>query len=267
MRGHILAGLLPLATSACMTAQMMESVSLDAGRPVLYDAHPETVTVAAKDALHDEKLPLHAVTSTDTTRRMLLAGRSRSPFSNGEWVRLLIESPDTLRASVRVVSRSGALLDVFHRDRAPLMLRQLDARLAPTAVLVPGSRVRVQTAQPVSPLIGELVSAHRGSLEVRPLAREPVSQVALADVTRLSIHRGNYRHVKEGAIVGSLLGVVAGAVYAGGQTKANDPFADLAQFSGALVGLMAGFVVGAALGSQMKTDVWSDLDVTRLRQR
>jgi hypothetical protein len=218
--------------------------------------------VAARAALGDEKLKLYGVNRLDSATRMVLGGREMGLFTNGEWVRLVVTGTGADTGMVRVLSRSGYALDLRHSSRAPYVLRQLDARLDPAAVLVAGNRVRAQLGPRA--VTGELALIDRDSLRLQSAMDAAGTPLALADVTRLSIHRGSRRHTREVALAGALAGAIVGLVLSN-ESAQDQWLGDLHRLIGLQLGMLAGFVVGAGVGSQVRTDIWSDLDMARLR--
>jgi hypothetical protein len=253
-----------LPTTGCLTAAMMEQESLTAGQPVAYAADPDTVVTAARLALSDRGLDLHGVSRPDTTTRLVLGAKPAGPFTYGAWMRLAISAGDSGATALRVVSRSRSLLDLFHQDASPTLLQALDARLAPTAVLVPRTHVRLVVSGHA--IEGELTDVRDDALIVRdPTAAE--TAVPLGDLARASVLRGRLSNAKEMMLVGSVIGGFAGLLIANANTRPNELFAGLERLSGTMAGSLVGAVAGGIIGSRIKTAIWSDLDVRRLRSR
>lgn len=264
MRALLAVAVLCVSTAACVTTAMMERESLTAGTPALYAASPETVAAAARAALSADRFDVHGVDRPDTSTRVVLGSRAPGLFASGEWLRFAI-SGSARSAEVRVVSRSGSLLDVFHRDRAPLLLRALDERLDPNAVLVPGATVRLVDVTTRRAIIGELTHRSGDSLMLRRPGAGDTSLV-LGELARAAVLRGRTGSAREFALVGMVVGGLIGFAIASANTSQDDWFRGLEQMSGASAGALVGLVAGGVLGAQVRTPMWSDVDVRGLRR-
>jgi len=243
---------------------MMERQSLTAGTAVLYAAHPDSITSAARTVLSSRRVDLQLQSRPDTATTMILGGRPMGLLSNGEWIRFVITPTTRDTALVRLVVRSGYLLGSAKPGRTPLLFQALDARLDPRAVLVPGTRIRLQGARPgLGTLLGEFRRWGRDSL-VLERHDGTATSVALGELARVSVMRGEYNHISEFGAIGSLLGYVVGLGLP--ESSTSDDWFGLERLKRAMGGAVIGMVAGAFLGSLARTPVWSDVDVTRLRR-
>ncbi|MCH7511680.1 MAG: hypothetical protein IIB19_04860 [Chloroflexi bacterium] len=97
--------------------------------------------------------------------------------------------------------------------------------------------------------------------------------LSLNSVTKLEVGRGQKSYTVEGAIIGLLVGGVAGALigYASyGECESRGllacwPGPEFAALVGGLVGGLGGGAVGALIGSSVKTDRWKEVPLSQLR--
>ncbi len=90
----------------------------------------------------------------------------------------------------------------------------------------------------------------------------------LDSVTKLEVSQGQKRNTSEGALMGLLVGGVAGAVVAVAIYEECEPcFIDPATFpvAVAMAGVLGGVVTGAIIGSLIETDRWQEVQLHRLR--
>jgi hypothetical protein len=264
MRALLAITILAAPSTACVTAAMVEQESRELGTPAVYAADPESLVVAARATLNADRFEIYGVSRPDTATRVVLGGKPWGLFNYGEWVRLTISSSAAGTADVRVVSRSGYALDVFHRTRAPFVLQSLDSRLDPAAVLVAGVHLVAQGSGRA--VEGELVGLRDDWLILRARAGVDTA-LALGDVTRASVLRGRVGQAREFALVAALLGSCIGFLIANESTRNGDWFAGLERLAGTMTGMSVGLLAGAVIGSEVKTPVWSDLNLQRLRAR
>jgi len=251
--------LLP-ALAGCASVGMMKELPPDAGRLALYAAPPDTLAAAAEQALTRQHVTV-ADTSRDDGARIVIGRRSPGLFSNGEYVRVRIAPDSGGLTAVRVVARSGYLLDLGYRDRAPHVLVAMDTQLGAAALGPwPGMRVRA-TPHGATPIIGTVARVSVDTLVLEGVAGSAPRILKLSALDGLAVNRGSYRHTREGALIGLLVGGVIGGLIGSANTDSGDPWAGLNIFAGISVGIGAGAVVGGALGAGARTEVWSPVPI------
>src|SRR5436309_6903077 len=242
--------LLP-ALAGCASVGMMKELPPDAGRLALYAAPPDTVAAVAEQALTRQHVTV-ADTSRDDGARIVIGRRAPGLFSNGEYVRVRIAPDSGGRTAVRVVARSGYLLDLGYRDRAPRVLVAMDTQLGAAALGPwPGMRVRA-TPHGATPIIGTVARVSVDTLVLEGVGSAPRT-LKLGALDGLAVNRGSYRHTREGALIGLLVGGVIGGFIASANTD-SDPWAGLNILAGISVGIGAGAVVGGAMGAGARTE-------------
>lgn len=145
---------------------------------------------------------------------------------------------------------------------AVLLPLEAHGRLAAqeTRALAVGTRVRVAHASAccVSPQLGTLVSLNADSLVLRPDGSATPLALPRGAVRSVEYRRRTGSHIVGGAVVGLLVGGVAGAVIA--RAAECDPSctdeAGLAAMGGGATGALGGAVVGAIFGAIMPRTVW-----------
>jgi len=251
--------LLP-ALAGCASVGMMKELPPDAGRLALYAAPPDTLAAVAEQALTRQHVTV-ADTSRDDGARIVIGRRSPGLFSNGEYVRVRIAPDSGGLTAVRVVARSGYLLDLGYRDRAPHVLVAMDTQLGAAALGPwPGMRVRA-TPHGATPIIGTVARVSVDTLVLEGVAGSAPRILKLSALDGLAVNRGSYRHTREGALIGLLVGGVIGGLIGSANTDSGDPWAGLNIFAGISVGIGAGAVVGGALGAGARTEVWSPVPI------
>jgi len=244
--------LLP-ALAGCATVGMMKELPPDAGRLARYAAPPDTLAAVAEEAIRQQHL-LVVDTSRDAAARVVIGRRSPGLFSNGEYVRVRIAPDSGGLMAVRVISQSGYLLDLGHRDRAPRLLAGMDSQLGATALGPwPGMRVRA-TPRGGTAIVGTVVRMAPDSLILEGGAR-------IGALEGIAVSRGSYGHTRQGALIGLLVGGVIGGFIASASADSGDPWAGLNIVAGISLGIGAGAVVGGALGAGARTEIWSPVPI------
>jgi len=250
------------ALAGCVTVGMMKELPPDAGRLALYAAPPDTLVAVAEAAIRQQHLGV-ADTSRNAGARVVIGSRAPGLFSNGEFVRVRI-APDSAVSSlmaVRVVSQSGSLLDLGHRDGAPRLLVAMDAQLRATALGPwPGMRVRA-TPQGSNPILGAVLRVTPDTIVLEETPGSKPYTLQISALAGLDVSRGNYRHTREGALIGMFVGGLVGAAIGSATTNSGDPFQALNVFGGVLVGAAGGSLVGGLAGASMRTEVWSPVPI------
>jgi len=123
-----------------------------------------------------------------------------------------------------------------------------------------GDRVRLQ-APSVSggAVVGTLVSLQTDSLVVQGSAT--TWHFSLASITRLELNRGRKSHALSGAGIGLIVGVVVGVVW-GKQAGCDE---DMCVTGGAAVGGGGGALLGAVIGSLVRTERWAVIPLDHIR--
>jgi hypothetical protein len=129
-----------------------------------------------------------------------------------------------------------------------------------------GQWVRITAPQlGISKYSGTLVALDGDMLTVGTL------RVALVDVTRLDVYMGRKRNAGTGAVVGALVLGVPFTIFAVGLCES---FSGLASSNcdvvgvamrGLLIGGAAGALLGAGVGSLIKSDRWEEVPLDQLR--
>jgi hypothetical protein len=129
--------------------------------------------------------------------------------------------------------------------------------------IILGDRVRVTapTLGP-SPILGTVLDRRVDALILRRGSGDTIT-VPIASLARVEVSYGHHRHPFTGAIVGVASGAVIGGVL-GALSKDTGPlaFGRAGQIAvGVGVGSAAGTVVGAGIGAFVRTDRWHDAAV------
>lgn len=246
----LLLSLAAAPSCATVTAVMHEPVT--AGHLQRYAAAPDSLGEASLAALAAQGLQVER-DSTVADTRMIVARRSVGMTSWGEIDRVAI-TRGADATEVRILSRPVNALDFLHRDRSPRLYQAIDHELRDAGIRpVAGDRVRVTTAdgRSVTGVVREPV-AGTGPLSLEVAGA--VETLPRAGVARLEVERGSYRNGRTGALIGMLVGAVVGVVVAPDSDEWGTN-----RVAGFVLGSGAGFAVGAAAGSMVRTRVWSDL--------
>jgi hypothetical protein len=231
---HSLLALL-LALAGCATVGMMQQLPADAGEVARYAAPPDTLVAVAEEALGQQDLRIADSSAPDNLTRIVIASRSPGLLSNGELARVRIGPDSGGLTTVRVVTRSGYLLDWAHRNGAPRILQAIDARLV-LAALGPWPGMRVQAKPHVgSAVIGTVVRMTTDTLILQGGPDGAPRSFAISALDGLAVSRGSYRHTGEGVLIGALVGGVLGGLL--GKTESSDYFQGLSAISNVSWGL------------------------------
>ncbi len=133
-----------------------------------------------------------------------------------------------------------------------------------------GSRVRIQFHNGASTMMGSLLGIDSDSLRIVVGDDEPQS-VALAGIASLESQVGVRTHVRTGAVIGMLVGLVGGAILGYEfehplmQAEPTDPESvDGQPDTTLLFGIVGGLIgtgLGAGVGSLIETEAWEPLPV------
>ena len=134
-----------------------------------------------------------------------------------------------------------------------------------------GSRIRV-TAPTVGAdkLAGECVEVDATRLRVQAEEQASPMTISLTDVTRLEVSQGRKSNALKGLLIGSIVGVPAGAVLVllwttrGSDNPCSDYPAACAAGGAAVVGV-TGALVGLGIGALSKSERWEEVPLDRLR--
>src|SRR6266545_1340668 len=143
--------------------------------------------------------------------------------------------------------------------RHATMLLVAVAALAPrvaaqdTLAIEPGERVRLTLESRPSAVVGVLVTQDRDSLRVQPRADAPPVAFSREDVIGVDASLGRHGHAGTGALVGLLAGGVIGA--AEGSSCEGD-FLCPGPGGGALLLGGTGLLFGALIGVFVRTERW-----------
>ena len=232
--------LLP-ALVGCATVGTMKELPPNAGGLARYATSPDTLRIAAQEALTRQKLRIVDSSGGEAGSHVLVATSSR------RLVRVRI-APDSGRLStVWIVTRSRYLPG--QADGAPRLFEKIDTQLAPEALGPrPGMRVRA-TPHVDTTITGKVVRLTTDTLVLSRSADARIISIPARGA--LAMSRGSYGHWREGALIGTLLGAVVGTVIA------DTGFGGLSKLSGAIIGAGAGVLLGGAIGASLQTEVWS----------
>ena len=145
-----------------------------------------------------------------------------------------------------------------------LLFAALAGGLSPSYAQQPGDRIRLKTdSNPSAWLTGILVTEGADSMRVELAGHAPVA-VARGAVRQLEVSRSQRRAVGPGAIQGAAWGSLIGAVVAARgmakpcalHTAAAAVCGEKRILVGSGLGLTLGALVGAAIGSLIKTERW-----------
>lgn len=253
--------LLP-ALAGCATVTMMKDLPPDAGRLAWYAAPPETLVAVAEAAIQQQHLTI-ADTDRDDGARVVIGRRAPGLFSNGEFVRVRIAADSGNRdaMAVRIVSQSGYLLDLAHRDGAPSLFGAMDAQL-PGAALGPwpGMRVRA-TLRDSTDIVGAVMRVIADTIVLDGARGSGPHTLQIGALAGLKVSRGSYGHTRAGALIGVLVGSLVGAAIGSATTDSGDPFSGLNVAGGVFIGALGGGLVGGAVGASSRTEVWSPVPI------
>lgn len=128
-----------------------------------------------------------------------------------------------------------------------------------------GSKVRITSpAFGLSPRVGLLVSTAADTLFVRHAKKDSTMAIAVPNIARLEVSRGTHTRKAKGALIGLLIGGVAGAVigaasYSPASCNADTWCFDFGpEFGTTVLGVLGagvGTLIGAIVGSS-PTDTW-----------
>ncbi len=156
------------------------------------------------------------------------------------------------------------LVTLFVATSSPLAAQEAPVRR--------GALVRVK-APPQQPgwVVGTVVGWESESLLLEPEKPDRLrgTQLTLArdQITRLDVHRGRKRRTLLGAGIGGLVGAAAGvAIVAGicGGLGSDACTQSQVPIAGA-IGAGGGFLIGAGIGTLVKTDRWKAVPLDRVR--
>ena len=121
------------------------------------------------------------------------------------------------------------------------------------------SRVRVTTrSAPGLESVGALAAWDGTSLELSGSDFE-LETIPLSDLATLEISRGKKGHWVRGTLIGTVIGITAGLISAQNSTVDDYPLEPLADATGVFLSALSGMVLGAAVGSLIKTEKWEDV--------
>jgi hypothetical protein len=138
-----------------------------------------------------------------------------------------------------------------------------------TLAIEPGERVRLTLSSGPSDVVGVLVAQDRDSLRVQPQPDAPPLAFARAGVTGVEASLGRHGHAGTGAIVGLLAG---GAVGAALGSSCSGDFLCPGAGGGALLLGGTGLLFGALVGVFVRSERWEwvypeELGITILQTR
>jgi hypothetical protein len=112
---------------------------------------------------------------------------------------------------------------------------------------------------------GTFVGVHSDTMLLKIAEHQAEVHLPLTALRRLETPHGQKSRWAMGAGIGLLTGAVAGGVIGGASGASSDPdFAGLHAIAGFILGVPAGFVVGAIAGSFFKTDRWVAVPISAM---
>ena len=248
--------LLP-AVGGCATVGMMRALPPDAGQLAHYAASPDTLAAVATGAVRQQGLAVAEVTRPDTLTLVVIGQKPQGLFSDGEYVRFRMARDTGALTAVRVVTKPWDLLKLWRPERAPRLFQAMDTQLGAEAIGPwPGMRVRA-APRGGAPIVGNVVRVSKDTIVLQPGGGVAPQPFAVGDLGRLAVSRGSYGHARAGALIGLVVGGVVGAAI--GASTMDDPYVGLGGFLGFGIGGSAGVLLGGAVGSGIRTEVWSDV--------
>jgi hypothetical protein len=132
----------------------------------------------------------------------------------------------------------------------------------------PGQRVRVEApALFVGWRVGEVLSVERDTLHVRYArgqVRARIGAIPLASVTRVQARVERRSAVGKGVALGSLAGAAVGVMGVVAYVSGVDETVTIGQALGVTaLGGLGGGMIGFVIGAAVRTDVWRDVRVPR----
>jgi len=127
--------------------------------------------------------------------------------------------------------------------------------------LAPGDRIRIALAKNANHQESGIYHALADSAIIMTSEKsEKTVKVPLAAIANLEIYRGTKRKTWSGAGIGVAVGALAGGAIGSAIGEATDPgFAGLYTFAGLVIGAPSGFLLGAIVGSEIKTKQWEEV--------
>lgn len=163
------------------------------------------------------------------------------------------------------------LLAVLLTLAALAVIEPLSAQQLPQPA--PGQRVRVTPAElGATPYVGELLVLSESALVVRQDSMH-TRRFEPSQVQRIEVSQGLRSLTREGAGLGGIVGLVAGIAYGmhrsvcpEGATIGDCDIHRFAHSVGpATVGVLAGTLLGGAVGMMVKVEAWQTVSFDRLR--
>ncbi|MBK8246948.1 MAG: hypothetical protein IPK85_06060 [Gemmatimonadetes bacterium] len=163
-----------------------------------------------------------------------------------------------LRRTVRwlcAVAITGLMVDSAHAQ-------------APTLDLVPGTRVRVTSANQVAPLIANFMSL-RGdtAMFIEEGSGRGIWSIQLGDIRKIERSDGEKRsnrpYMIRGAAVGGVVGLVGGIAFSN-SAKPSTEGREYNKWGTASIAAVLGAGLGAAIGTRFATEKWTDVPLRRV---
>ena len=245
---------LALQVAGCVGVGAVRSLPADAGLRAQYRASPQevaTLVPAAFEALDHDVVEYEV---SDSGTHIVIGSRWPGLFSNGQHTRaLLVPRADGQTSELRVVSRSRYALDLSGQaGRAePRLLKAVDEALgADRIVAFPGLTIKGFTTGGAREVRGVVESGGTGVPLLIPEGLDATS-IRLDELVDASVLRGSYSYARQGAALGSLIGLVA--------LLAADPQCSPGGCSAwtPVVWTAGGTLAGFLTGSAIRTEIWS----------
>lgn len=252
--------LLITALAACASTQGLIVAPLDAGHERVYPDSFTAVVPLAREAVLQNGLKIDTILHPDSLTLMIVAKTDASWFSYGELVRLLARPRPDGETSVRVYTMPRLGTNVTYTRWDDEVFIQLGRGLVRRIQTDTAGRPRrwapeVEIVRSLAPHAGVRIAAgsrHAGSAVNdgdSVLVLDGRQRIPVAAIDSLWLRKS---YVKTGAVIGSLAGVVAGALIARANTSPcsglyGECFAS--SYATVLVSAAGGTVVGALIGS------------------
>lgn len=139
---------------------------------------------------------------------------------------------------------------------------------APSLNIVPGTRVRVTSANQVAPLVANFMS-QRGdtAMFIEEGSGRGIWSIQIGDIRKIEQSAGEQRsnrpHMVRGAAVGGVVGLVGGIAFSN-SAKPSTEGREYNKWGTASVTAILGAGLGAAIGTRFATEKWTEVPIRRV---
>lgn len=260
LRRSIRAGLLAvlvLAATGCATLDDVRQLPRGEGVRAVYDASPDEVAGVLPGVLEEAGMEVAAHRDSAQGGFATIGEKGWNLLTYGFYARALVrarEDGSELRVATQPRLRTELFSPAGRADHE--LVAAVDEALGPRRIApYTGMRIRGRTADGTA-VDGILRADGPGSFLVTIPDHADDRARPLESLDELSVHRGSYGRGMEGGIVGSIVGIFVGFLIDGGCDALVCPVIPDEVVWGSLVGGLS----GAAVGSMIRTDVWSPME-------